>query len=93
MLGLIRLDDRQTRPFAAAGAADGLGEELVRPLGRSLVGQVERDIRRHDAHERDARDIEALRHEARADENVQPATGERVDDPLGGATALDDVPI
>ena len=38
-------------------------------------------------------DVEALRDEARADEHVEPAIGEGVDDPLRGALALDDVAI
>ena len=61
------------RPVAAARAADRLGEELVGPLRGPLVGQVERDVGRHDADERDARDVEALRDEARPDEDVEPA--------------------
>ena len=80
-------------PLAAARPADRLGEELVRPLGGALVGQVEGDVGRHDADERDLRDVEALRDEARADEDVQLAVRERVDDPLRGMPALDDVPV
>ena len=73
MIGLVGLDDREARPLAATGPADGLGEELVRPLGGALVGQVEGDVRRDDADERDVRDVEALRDEARPDEDVEPA--------------------
>ena len=78
---------------APPGPADGLGEELVGPLRGALVGQVEGDVRRHDADERDRRDVEALRDEARPDEDVEPAVGERVDDPLRRAAPLDDVAI
>ncbi len=81
------------RPVAAAGAAHRLGEQLVRPLGGPLVGQVERDVGRDDADERDLRDVEALGDEARPDEHVQLAVGERVHDPRRSATPLDDVAI
>ena len=37
--------------------------------------------------------VEALRHEARPDQDVEPARRERVEDPLSGALALDDVAI
>ena len=73
MVGLVRLDDREARPLAAAGPARGLGEELVRPLRGPLVGQIERDVGRHDADERDVRDVDALGDEAGPDEDVEPA--------------------
>ena len=49
--------------------------------------------RRDDADERHRRDVEALGDEARPDQDVEPAVGEGVDDPLGGAAALDDVAV
>jgi hypothetical protein len=70
-----------------------LGEELVCPLGRPLVGQVQRDVGGDDPDERHVRDVEALRHEAGAHEHVEGAAGEGVDDPLRGALPLDDVPV
>ena len=81
------------RPVAAARAAHGLGEQLVGPLRGALVGQVERDVRRHDADQRDLRHVEALRDEAGPDQHVEAAGGERVEDPVGGALALDDVAV
>ena len=39
--------------IAPSGSAGGLGEELVRPLGGALVRQVEGDVGRDDADERD----------------------------------------
>ena len=80
-------------PLAAARAAHGLGEQLVRPLRGALVGQVERDVGRDDADQRHLRDVEALRDEARPDEDVEPPVRERVEDPLRGALALDDVAV
>ena len=93
MVGLVRLDDRPARAVAATGRPDGLGEQLVRPLRGALVGQVEGDVGRDDADQRHLRDVEALRDEARADEDVERAAGERVEDALGGAPALDHVPV
>ena len=58
---------------AAPRAPDRLGEQLVGPLRGPLVGEVERDVRGHDADERHARDVEALRDQARADEDVEAA--------------------
>ena len=81
------------RPVAAAGPADGLREELVRPLRRALVGQVERDVGGDDADQRDLGDVEALRDEARPDEDVDPAGGEGVQHPLRRALALGDVAV
>ncbi len=73
MVGLVALDERASRPVAATRAPDGLGQELVRPLGGPLVGQVERDVGAHDADQGDLRDVEALGHEAGPDEDVEPA--------------------
>ena len=79
--------------LAAPGATDGLGQQLVRPLGGPLVGQVQGDVGRNDADERHLGDVQALGHQARADQHVQPALGERVQDPLDGALALGDVAV
>ena len=73
MVGLVGLDDRVARPVAPPRPADRLGEELVRPLGGALVGEVEGDVRRDDADEGHRRDVEALRDEARPDEDVERA--------------------
>ena len=73
MVGLVALDDRRPRPVATPGPPDRLGQQLVGPLRGPLVGQVERDVRRDDADERDVRDVEALRDEARPDEHVDLA--------------------
>ena len=93
MVRLVGLDDRPAGPLAATRPADGLDEELVGPFGGALVGQVERDVGRHDADQRHRRDVEALGDEARPDEDVEPARREGVDDALGGAAMLDDVAI
>ena len=82
MVRLVRLDDRAARPSPRPGPPDRLREELVRPLGGPLVGQVEGDVRRDDADQRHLGDVEALRDEARPDEHVEPARRERVEDAL-----------
>ena len=84
---------RPAGPVAAAGPPDRLDEQLVGPLGGAFVGQVQGDVGRHDADERHRRDVEALGHEARPDEHVEPAVGEGVDDALRRAPALDDVAV
>ena len=81
------------RPLAPPRPADRLGEQLVGPLRRPLVGQVQGHVGRDDADECHVRDVEALRDEARPDEDVELARGERVEDPFRGAAALDDVAI
>ncbi len=93
MLGPVRLDDRAARQGAAPGPAHGLGQELVRPLRGALVGQVERDVGRHDADQRDLGHVEPLGDEAGPDEHVRPPGGERVEHPLRRALALGDVAV
>jgi hypothetical protein len=93
VVGLVGLDDRQAGHLAATGPPDGLGQQLVGPLGGPLVGQVEGDVGRDDADQRDLGDVEALGHQARADQDVEPALGEGVEDPLDGALVLGDVAI
>ena len=93
MVGLVGLEDRPARPVAAPGPADGLDEQLVGPFGGPFVGQIERDIGRHDADQGHRRDVEALGDEARPDEDVETTVGEGVDDPFRGAAVLDDVAV
>ena len=59
----------------------------------ALVREVERDVRRHHAHQRHLGDVEALGDEAGPDEDVEAARREGVEDAVGGALALDDVAI
>ena len=93
VVGLVGLEDRAAGPLAAAGPADRLDQQLVGPFRGALVGQVERDVRRDDADQRDRRDVEALGDEARPDEDVEPAVAEGVDDAFGRAAMLDDVAV
>ena len=86
---MIARPGRSPRP----ARPDGLAQELVRPLGGALVGQVQGDVGRDDADQRHRRDVEALGDEARPDEDVEAAVGERVDDPLRRAAPLDDVAV
>ena len=93
MIRLVGLDDRLPRPLAATGPPGGLGEELVGPLGGTLVGQVECDVGRHDADERHVGDVDPLGNQARPDEHVESALGKGVGNPFGGAPMLDDISI
>ena len=93
MLRPVGLDERHAAAVAAPGPPHGLGEQLVGPLRGALVGEVERDVGGHDADERHLGHVEALGDEARADEHVQPAARERVEDPLRAAAPLGDVPV
>ena len=78
---------------APPGPSDRLREQLVRPLRGPLVGEVQRDVGGHDADQRDLGHVEALGHEAGPDQDVEPARRERVEHPVGGALALDDVAV
>ena len=93
MLGLVGLKDGPSRSVATPGPADRLDQELVRPLRGTLVGQVEGDVGRHDADQRDRRDVEALGHEARPDEDIETPGAEGIDHPLRRAAMLDDVAV
>ncbi len=93
VVGLVRLQDGPARPIAAARPPDGLAQELVRPFGRPFVGQVERDIGRHDADERDGRHVEALGDETRADQDVRLARRERVQHARGRSPSFRHVPV
>ena len=75
VVGLVALDDREARPIASAGSADGLGKQLVGALGRPLVGQVQGDVGTDHPDQGDLRDVQALRHQARPDEHVEAALG------------------
>ena len=90
---LVGLDDGPTGQDAASGSTDRLDQELVRALRGPLVRQIERHIRRDDADQGHRRDVETLRNQARADEDVEAALGEGVHHPLRGATMLDDVAV
>ncbi len=93
VFGLVGLQERATWPLPSPGAADGLDQELVRPLRGALVGEVQRDIGRHDPDDGHARDIEALGDQARADEDVQPVVRERIDDAFRGALPFRDITV
>ena len=93
MVRHVGLDDGAARPRSPPRPTDRLTQELVGPLGAPLIGQVEGDVGRDDADQRHGRDVEALGHEAGADEHVQGAVGERVHDAVGSALALDDVAV
>ena len=93
VVGLVGLHDGAPRPISSPGAPDRLGQQLPGALGGTLVGQVEGDVGRDDAHQRDLGDVEALGHEAGAHEHVGGAGGEVVDDPCRGSLALHDIAV
>ncbi|MEA2484196.1 MAG: error-prone polymerase, partial [Thermoleophilaceae bacterium] len=93
VVGQVRLHDRRAGTIATAGAPDRLREQLVRPLGGALVGQVQGNVRGHDANERHLGHVEPFGHESRAHEHVIFAVREGVDDARGLALALDDVAV
>ena len=77
----------------APGSADRLGQQLVGPLRGPLVGEIEGDVGGNDADQRHLRYVQPLGHQARANQHVQPAIGERVEHALDGALVLDHVSI
>src|SRR5919197_1581158 len=93
MGGLVGLDYRSTGSVTAARPPDRLGDELVRPLGGAFVRQIEGDIGRHDANERDIRDVETLGDHAGTDQDIEAPPGEGVDDSGRRALVGGDVPI
>ena len=52
-------------------AARDLRQEVERSLPRAEVGQRQRGVGHHHAHQRHAGEVVALRHHLRADENVE----------------------
>jgi len=93
MVGLVGLNDGQAGHPTPTGAADSLREQLISPFGGAFVGQIECYIGRHDAYQRDLRDVDAFGNETRADEDVEPALVEGVQDALDGPFVLGHVPI
>ena len=76
-----------------ARPANRLRQELVRALGGALVGEVEGHIRGDDPDQRDRRNVEALGHEARPDEDIEAPLGHVVEDPGRGPSTFDDVTV
>ncbi len=93
MLGIEGLHDHASRSLPASGAARDLGQELERALGGAEIGQAERLVGRHDADERDAREIVTLGDHLRADEDVDLAALEAREDPLVLAAAAHGVAV
>ena len=67
---LERLHDHRALEVAAAGAAGHLREQLERALRGAEVGQLQREVRVDDAHQRHAREIEPLGDHLRPEEHV-----------------------
>src|SRR5262249_61107943 len=84
---------RPPRPVAPAGAAHHLRQQLKGPLRRAEVSEAQPDVRRHDAHERDARKIVALRDHLGADEDVYVACPETREDLRQRALAADRIAV
>src|SRR6185369_8962067 len=91
--GVDRLHDGRAGLVAPAGATDDLGEELKRTLRRAEIRQAEADIRGHDADERDAREVVALRDHLRPHEDVDVSGAEAREDVGERALPADRVPI
>ena len=66
VFGVVGLDDRAARTFAASGPADDLRQQAVRPLGGVVVLRVERKVRVQHTHERHVFKIQPLGNHLRA---------------------------
>ena len=73
---LEALHDDHALEVAAARAAGDLGEELEGAFGGAEVRQLQREIGVDDAHQRHAREVEALGDHLRAEEHVVSAGAE-----------------
>ena len=93
MVGHEGLHHHAPRLAAAPGAARHLGEELEGALGGAEVGQVEAEVRVHDADQADAREVVALGDHLGADHDVDAPLAERAQHALGGAAAARDVAV
>ena len=78
---------------AAPGPAGHLAQELEGPLSGTEVRQVQAGVGADHSHQRHLGDVETLGHQARADQDVQLAAGEGVDDALRGAASLHHVSV
>ena len=67
VFGKRRLDDDFPAPRTAASAAGHLGQQLKRPFAGAKVGEVQANVGIDDAHERDAREVEAFGDHLRAE--------------------------
>jgi hypothetical protein len=93
VVGLVGLDEDTARFVAAAGAARDLGEELEDALGGAEVREAEGEVCADDADERDAVDVVALCDHLRADEEIDLAGVEALEEALHVAAGADGVAV
>ena len=73
MVGLMGLQVSNAAALLAAGAPDHLVEQLKRPLGGARIAIAEAEIGIDDADQIEPREIMPLRHELRADDDIDAA--------------------
>ena len=93
MVGLVGLDDREAGLLSPSRPADGLSQQLIRPLGGAFIRQVQRDIGRHDTDQGDLGHVQPLGDETGTDQHVEPSLGEGVEDTFDGPLVLGDIAI
>src|SRR5205814_975244 len=64
----------------ASSATSDLAHELERALGGAEVGKIDADIRIDDANQRDIREIESFRDHLRAEQDVDLAPADTIED-------------
>ena len=88
MIRIDGLDQHDARQIAAARASGHLREQLERALGGAKIRQAQSDIRRHHAHQRHVGNVVPLGDHLRADQDVEIALAESLQDdfvlPLAG---------
>ena len=76
-LGVVALHQHPAGVLPAAGAAGDLGEQVKGALGGAEVGQRQRGVGQHHAHQRHAGKVVALGHHLGAHQHVDLSPGER----------------
>ena len=82
MLRIDGLDQDNARQIAAPRAPGRLRQKLKRALGGAEIRQTQSDVGRHDAHQRDIRNVVALGDHLRAHQDVEIAFAKTVQDAL-----------
>src|SRR3954454_1711157 len=80
-----RLDDHATGGIAASGASGGLCEKLERSFCRTEIRHAETDVREHNAYQRHLGNVVAFGNHLRADQDVDRAFPEVLEDEFEGA--------
>ena len=93
VVGLVGLDEDASGFVAAAGAAGDLGEELEDALRSAEVWEAEGEVGADDADEGDAVDVVALGDHLRADEEIDFAGVQALEDAFHVAAGADGVAV